>query len=227
MAFLPDAVTVLTEAMNAAIGAAPHQRVPIIWQSARRARLHVPPLMMKINPSQIQFQQNKRIQKQDTIGGTTYFHFSNKNGQNNDILTLQISGTTGNIDPRAIQKEVGPILGVDLTTDRTGAKDKLMAWASFYQLTLEPILDIETGKPNLVTMTYASALFPKQISMLGFFMNVLQFSETAQEPFQRQWSVQFVVQRTDPPLDEIVDFLSRHIIDSNGLNRLAAMFDLE
>src|SRR3990167_9157847 len=82
-------------------------RVPIVWQSAMRARSNTPPLYMTINPQQVQFQQAKRIQRQDTIGGTTFFHFSNRRGQNNDLLTLQISGTTGNIDPRLS----GPGLG--------------------------------------------------------------------------------------------------------------------
>lgn len=227
MAFiLPDAATVLTETLSK-FGMSAGVRVPIVWQSTMRDNRGVPPIMMQINPQQVQFQQAKRIQKQDTIGGVTYFHFSNQNGQNNDILMLSLSGTTGNIDPRAIQRQVGSIpigSGVDLTFDKTGALDKLMAWASFYQLTLEPILDLETGRPNLVTLTYASVLFPKPVTFLGFFTNVLQFSETAQEPFQRQWNVQFTVQRTDPPLDEIVGYMADHIVDSRGINRLVAVF---
>lgn len=226
MAFLlPDAATVLSETLSK-FGAAPAVRVPIVWQSTWRDNRGVPPIMMKINPQQVQFQQGKRIQKQDTIGGVTYFHFSNQNGQNNDILILSISGTTGNIDPRSIQRQVGQVFGADLTFDKTGALEKLKAWASFYQLTLEPIVDLETGRPNLVTLTYASTLFPKPIMFIGFFMNVLQFTETAQEPFQRQWNVQFIVQRTDPGLDTIVDYLGEHIIDSRGLNRLASIVNI-
>jgi hypothetical protein len=181
---------------------------------------------MLINPQQVQFQQTKRIQKQDVVGGTVYFHFSNRRGQNNDILTLSLSGTTGNIDPRAIQKQIGRIAGIDATTDRTGAKDHLLAWLQFYKLTLDPIIDLELGRPNLVTMTYASPLFPKPISFFGFFMNVLQFSETAQEPFQKQWSVQFVAQRTDPPLDRLVDYVQEYLVSSTALERVRSALNL-
>lgn len=222
-------------------------RMPIVWQSYRRERLGVPPLYMQVNPQQVQFQQGKRIQRQDTIGGTTFFHFTNRRGQNNDILTLQISGTTGNIDPRsyygqtgqpqaegvgdAIVQILGPSSGglsgvlntVIGEVDRTKARENLLAWMSFYQLSLEPIQDADTGKPNLVTMSYISPLFPKPVKFTGFFMNAVQFSETAADPFQRQWSVQFTVQRTDPSLDTVVDYFALQMVDETTLQRVREM----
>lgn len=218
MALIANIGSLLKSTLTA--GPDSHNRVPIIWQSDLNARLERPPLRMTINPQNVQFQQTKRIQKQDTIGGATYFHFSNARGQNNDILMLSLSGTTGNIDPRAFQRQIGRVLGADLSTDRTGAKDHLLAWLQFYELTLAPIVDLEMGTPNLVTMTYASALFPKQVKFRGFFQNVLQFSETAQEPFQRQWNVQFVVQSTDPHLDEIASFVSDYIFSRSSIERV-------
>jgi hypothetical protein len=198
--------------IDATVAAPVPPRVGVQWQSSKRAREGVSPITMQINPNQVQFQQNKRIQKQDTINGTVYFHFSNQFGQNNDILTLTISGTTGNIDPRAFDRQVvsGPDITIDL--DRTGAKNKVLAWASLYQMTLEPILDIDAGRPNLVTMMYASTLFPKPISFTGFFNNVMQFTESAQDPFQRQWSLQFVVQRTEPSLSEFSKYIQQNIL---------------
>jgi len=224
MALLADIGSILRSTLTA--GPDNTTRVPIIWQSDMNARNGVAPLCMLINPQQVQFAQTKRIQKQDVVGGTIYFHFSNARGQNNDILTLSLSGTTGNIDPRAFQRQIGRILGADLTFDRTGAKDHLLAWLRFYKLTLDPIVDLEAGVPNMVTMTYASALFPKQVKFRGFFMNVLQFSESAQEPFQRQWSVQFTVQSTDPPLDDLVRFVSDYIFSESSLQRVQGALDL-
>lgn len=224
MALLADIGSVLQSTLTA--GPDNHSRVPLIWQSDLNARLERAPLKMVINPQNVQFQQTKRIQKQDTIGGTTYFHFSNARGQNNDILMLSLSGTTGNIDPRAFQRQIGISKAFDINLDRTGAKDHLLAWLRFYEMTLAPIVDLELGVPNLVTLTYASALFPKQIKFRGFFQNVLQFSETSQEPFQRQWNVQFVVQSTDPHLDEIVSFVSRYIFSQSSLSRVGRALDL-
>jgi len=224
MALVADIGALLKSTLTA--GPDSHNRVAVIWQSDLNARLERPPLRMTINPQNVQFQQTKRIQKQDTVGGTTYFHFSNARGQNNDILMLSLSGTTGNIDPRAFQRQIGRVLGVDLSTDRTGAKDHLIAWLQFYEMTLAPIVDLELGIPNLVTMTYASAIFPKQVKFRGFFQNVLQFAETAQEPFQRQWNVQFVVQSTEPHLDEIAGFVSDYIFSRSSIERVKSALDL-
>lgn len=195
-------------------------RVGIQWQSAMRARQGISPITMQVNPNQVQFQQNKRVQKQDTINGTVYFHFSNKFGQNNDILMLSISGSTGNIDPRGFDRQVlsGPDVTIDL--DRTGAKNRVLAFASLYQMTLEPILDVDFGRPNLVTMMYASTLFPKPISFTGFFNNVMQFTESAQDPFQRQWSLQFVVQTSEPRLDEFASYIQQNILSRQDARNL-------
>lgn len=224
MTFIADAAKVLTETL--ATGAPRRVRQPVVWQSQMRADRNEPALLMRINPQQVQFQQGKRIQKQDTVSGSTYFHFSNTRGQNNDILTLQLSGTTGNIDPRAIQRHIGKTSLADFSTDKTGALDNLRAWVSFYQLTLEPIVDLSTGRPNLVTMQYASSLFPKPISFIGFFGSVLQFTEMASEPFQRQWSVPFIVNRTEPALDTIVRYLAEQVADTSTLDRLRSAFNL-
>ena len=221
MALLADIGSILGTTLGATTTAgSPYStsRVPIIWQSALNDSNGEPPLRMTINPQQIQFQQAKRIQKQDTIGGSIYFHFSNKYGQNNDILTLNLSGTTGNVDPRAIQREIG--MDLNAKTTRTGAKDNLVAWLKFYKMTLDPIVDMATHTTNLVTMSYASALFQKKISFHGFFANVLQFSETAQEPFQRQWSVNFTVQNTDPPLDQMVSFVTQYLYSQATEDRI-------
>lgn len=242
MAFFADVASIVGSTFRAAntiIGPPTAPRVPIVWHSVLRRRRDVSPLQMQINPNQVQFRQAKRTQKQDTIGGATYFHFTNEKGQNNDILQIQLTGTTGNIDPRALQKQIeisrdslkgqstasgsgehsefGPL---DMTLDRTGARDKLLAWLSFYQLTMEPILDLEGGVINHVDMAYTSALFPKQILLQGFFGTVIQFSELGTEPFQRQWSVPFTVEKTEPPLDEIVDYMVNHMVDQTALNRL-------
>ena len=219
---VPDASRVLAGTITDG-GASPGQRKAFVWQSEWRKRRNIPPVAMVINPTQVRFQQGKRIQRQDTIGGVTYFHFSNQFGQNNDILTLQLSGTTGNIDPRSIARQVTQSVQASATdaVDQVGALNKLKAWTSFYQMTLEPALDMEWNVPNVVTLTYQSVLFPKPITLSGFFLNVLQFSEIASDPFQRQWDVQFVVQSTEPKMDTVLRHLTNYLIDTSGITREA------
>src|SRR5271169_6063883 len=53
---------------------------------------------MSINPNSVRFNQAKRISSaKRTIGGTTFFHWSDKNGRNLDPLILTIAGETGTI----------------------------------------------------------------------------------------------------------------------------------
>ena len=221
------------------------KRVPIKWSSVLRRRRGETssrdpqggPLTMLINPTQVQLRMPKRTQKQDTIGGSVFFHFANERGFNNDILQLTMSGTTGNIDPRALSKREGrgrlstlDTLGLEslrtLETDRdrkfdtTGARDKLLAWANLYQLSIEPILDLEGGVINLVDLSYISALFPKMITLFGFFNAAMEFGELANEPFQRQWSLSMTIVKTEPPLDEIVKHITEHIINASALAEL-------
>jgi hypothetical protein len=190
-------------------------RVPIIFTSTYRQRLGeynaeplsaseqvVKPILtggetatlmseieMAINPRSIRWEQPKRWTKRDTREGSAFFHFTNSRGQNNDILTLQFEGTTGNIDTRG--------------SDVTGAFHKWEVWHNLYLLTREPVL-LEDGSENLIRITYRSPLWRQAVNFLGFFESVLEFSEVADKPHSRDWSFSFKVMETDPDLDRML-----------------------
>lgn len=167
-------------------------------------------IQMAINPQSIAWRQNKRISKRDTMEGSVYFHFTNSQNQNNDILTLSFQGKTGNINTQ------NP---TDATV--TGANQKLRIWHELYNLTREPILldknntgkNIPFGIKNEFFITYRTALIPVQITLVGFFSKVLEFTETANDPFNRDYSFDFTVVHTSPSLDDLVTQVNTRLTD--------------
>lgn len=55
---------------------------------------------MLVNPSSVSFSQAKRITKKYTQSGAVYYHWANRSGRNNDVLNMDFSGSTGNINIR-------------------------------------------------------------------------------------------------------------------------------
>lgn len=168
---------------------------------------------MAVNPNSITFRQPKRITKRDTLEGSTFFHFTNSKGENNDVLTLDFRGNTGNIDIRG-----------DVTTDRgifstqggfnTGANRKLLIWQNLWALTREAML-LEDNTRNEFMINYSSISIPIQISLIGHYSSVLEFTENADKPFTRDYSMSFTVQETIPPLDDIPQLVQEISIDVN------------
>lgn len=155
----------------------------------------MPEIRMVINPKSVQFSQPKRWTKKDTRDGSVFFHFTNRKGQNNDILTMSFQGNTGNIDLRN-----------DLTLPReqgTPGLSKLKTWHNLYQLTREPML-LPDNSLNAFTITYNSQLLPVPIKFTGFFNQVLEFTESADKPNSRDYSFEFTVTSTTPDLDDYI-----------------------
>lgn len=195
-----------------------------------RARLAVqePVIRMMVNPESLQFSQSKRISRRDTMQGSTFYHFTNKANQNNDILEVSMSGQTGNI-----RTNVDPLSLVS-----TGAYQKLRVWHDLYALTREGmVLDPEnTGNPkignsipNQFYITYRTVLFPVQVTLVGFFSKVLEFTENASNPFSTGYSLQFTVTDTYPRLEDVGSQIASAILLSNavdaakgGINTLAS-----
>jgi hypothetical protein len=76
-------------------------RVPFYMTSSYRKRLKVRGVSMLVNPSSVSFRQNKRVVRKDTQGGSIFYHWANRMGRDNDILELDFSGQTGNINIRS------------------------------------------------------------------------------------------------------------------------------
>ena len=189
-------------------------------------------IVMAVNPNSVTFKQPKRFNKKDTKEGSVFFHFTNSRGQNNDILTMEFAGNTGNIDlrgsagnqrrdPETGQIDTGQALddGVD-----TGAIRKMLVWHNLYLLSREPMLLVDNLQ-NEFTITYSSQLFPTDINFIGFFNQVLDFTEDAKKPHSRNYRFGFTVQRTDPSLDDILPRLTLVLNDIElGINETAEIF---
>lgn len=144
-------------------------------------------ISMMVNPNSIKWTQSKRIVKKDTLGGSVYFHFSDKNGRNNDILTLNFSGTTGYI--REEENDAG--------------SKKLQIWHDLYSLSMEPMY-LPGNIKNEFYISYSTILMPSML-LTGFFSQPLQFSESADKPFMRDYSFGFTVTDSEPSLDGILE----------------------
>lgn len=154
------------------------------------------PLQMAINPSSISLDQPKRIARKDVRNGTVFFHFADSNGQDNDILKMQFQGSSGNLDLRATQFPTP-------ATQDPQTLLKLQRFHELYLMTREP----RTLGGNIVNdfqITFRTKVFPVDIVFTGFFENVLSFNEKADKPHSVDWEFTFVVQGTDPSLDDVI-----------------------
>ena len=156
-----------------------------------------PTIAMAVNPNSIQWRQPKRIQKVDTREGSTFFHFTNDQGQNNDILTLEFRGNTGILDLRGSLPGVN---GQPNTGPDTGALNKLLIWQNLYAMTREPML-LSDNTQNDFTILYSSKVFPIEIELHGHYSTVLEFTEESNKPNSLNYSFAFTVTATEPPLD--------------------------
>lgn len=168
--------------------------------------IQMPVISMAVNPQSIGWAQPKRFTKRDTQDGSTFFHFTDSNDQNNDILTMNFSGKTGNINTN--------VNFVDML--KTNSNLKLRTWHELYNLSREPMLinyntsqhNTPSGMKNEFFITYKTVLFPIQITLIGFFSKVLDFTETAEDPNNRSYSFEFIVTRTSPSLDDMAQLIS-------------------
>jgi hypothetical protein len=163
--------------------------------------LGMPIIEMAVNPHAIKWSQNKRITKRDTMNGSVFFHFTNDDDQNNDILSVSFTGRTGNINTQ----------GSIIDAFSTGSSLKLRIWHELYNLTREPLLlsqknagqGLPRGLKNEFFITYRSVLIPVQITLIGHFSKVLEFTEVADDPYNREYNLTFTVINTSPRLDDL------------------------
>lgn len=160
----------------------------------------LPVIEMLVNPNSVTWDQPKRITKKDTQEGSVFYHFTNSKGENNDILSCTFRGNTGNIDPRG-SIEVGPDQN-NFSNTNTGAYQKLLVWHNLWQLTREQIL-LKDNIINEFIVTYQSIIIPTQITLIGFFNEVMTLEDSAEKPFSKDYSFSFTVQDTIPPLNEL------------------------
>jgi hypothetical protein len=193
----------------------------LLWRAQ-----NLPSLKMMVNPHSVTFNQPKRITKKNTQGGTVYTHWTDLNGQNNDILELQFKGRSGNIRQQPDPAKTGILqsvanglqLGANALTGTTGDMNtptpnqglaKHIAWSQLYQLTRLPVVDPATRLRNVFDITYISPILPRPVVFLGFYNNVLNFTEDADRPWLIEYSYSFIVQSTQPSLDTLTQMLTQ------------------
>ena len=161
---------------------------------------------MGLNAKTVEFQQPKRFSKVDTRDGSVFFHFTDDLGRNEDVLTVAFKGNTGDIS----------LVGDDPAVIRANLA-RLVAWHQLWYLTREPQV-LPDGKENVSTISYVSKTMPVVVELRGFFNRALTFPEEGQKPSSLDYSFEFTVQETFPPLDDLVDILSE-TLDAQALNQ--------
>jgi len=170
---------------------------------------------MMVNPNSITWKQPKRIVKRDTQEGSVFFHFSNSKGQNNDILTMDFRGNTGNINIRSDSNADGGALSTSRGIN-TGATKKMLIWHNLWQLTREPML-LDDGTINDFMIFYTSPIIPGGIALVGFFGAVLDWTDSADKPNSKDYSFSFTVKETVPPLDNLLQDINTVVIDPSNV----------
>jgi hypothetical protein len=173
-----------------------------LFQAGATESIELPVIEMMINPNSITWKQPKRIVKRDTQEGSIFFHFTNNKRQNNDILTLDFRGNTGNINPRGDLDSESSALST-VSGVRTGALKKAHIWHNLWALTREEIL-LDDYTVNEFIIMYNSVIIPTQVMLIGFYSNVMDWTDSADKPFSKDYAMSFTVQETVPPLEELL-----------------------
>jgi hypothetical protein len=229
---IPDFTWALSKAMN------PYDdktlRIPMHFTNSYRELRGIPGISLSMNPTSVSFRRPKRISERKTQGGSTFFHWTDSSGRNNDIMTMDFRGQTGNINLRRaarlkyntygservnwLNEKINDFEDLASSTDHlmspapTGAdKDmsgatKLVKFWDLYKLTTEPLLDPTTGIPISSVIYYASPLFGNMyVKFYGHFNSALEFEDTADSPFNKMWSFGFTVTSSQPNLNQIYE----------------------
>jgi len=181
-----------------------------LYPPDNKTQYELPVIQMAVNPNSISWKQPKRITKRDTQKGSIFFHFTNNKKQNNDILTLDFRGNTGNIDRVSDLTSNGGILGT--TGESTGATQKLLIWHNLWDLTREQML-LDDNTKNEFLIIYSSQAMPVEIMLIGFFSSTLEWSDTAEKPNSRDYTFSFTVERTMPNIDDITKEINTYILN--------------
>jgi hypothetical protein len=161
-------------------------------------------IQMAVNPNSISWKQSKRITKRDTQEGSIFFHFTNARGQNNDILTLDFRGNTGNIDRISDLSPTTTGTGIlNASGESTGAMNKLLIWHNLWNLTREQML-LDDNTKNEFLITYTSAAIPSEIMLIGFFSSTLEWEDSAEKPNSKDYTFSFTIDEIIPDIDEII-----------------------
>lgn len=178
---------------------------------------------LPLGPNRVIFKQPKRFNKVDTREGSVIFHYTNSLGQNNDLLTMTVSGSIGNIDPRGslATENLAEVRDAGFANSQRaevaeldhGAVAKLLGFHNLYLWTNEPNL-IANAYENVWHIDYASTILPQTIRFSGFPNQVLDWPDLADKPNEIEYSFDFTVTEANPPLHELLDLMVSAVINT-------------
>ena len=215
-------------------------RVPFYLTSSYRRALGINGVSMKVNPENVSFKQTKRMTRRDTQGGAVFFHWTNTFGRNNDLLELEFSGQTGNINIQTGARRKGGLalsrqaqrlsyflegkiedlsrdkdpIGLQMVGEHLdmGGAAKLLNFWNLYSLTREPVVDPNTGAPIYYYISYNSTILGNTyITFMGHFNRVLDFTDNSSNPFSKNYSFGFTAISSMPPMDTIYSSIVQNI----------------
>jgi len=97
-------------------------------------------------------------------------------------------------------------------TKNTAGVVRLAAFWNLYSLTREPVIDPTNGYPVMTFISYASPLFGNSfVTFIGHFDQVLEFSDSADEPFNKRWSFSFTALDSNPTQDMIFSSVIKNL----------------
>lgn len=150
---------------------------------------------LPLNPRSVAFDQPKRFVKKDTRTGSVFFHFTDPDGRNQDLLTLTFEASTGNIDPRTAE----------------GLENHLR-WLNLYAMSREPVRLLD-GSENVIRCAFSSRAMPFPVDFSGFFKSVVKFTETGARPNSFDYTFEFQVTAA-PALDEVLSAFDRFLSET-------------
>ena len=187
-----DDVSRRTESLAASVptelggGALPPARYPHFQDLTGQLNGAMSVIRMKVNPHTIEISEDKRYGTQETMEGNVFHHFTNSKGQNNNLATITFQGNTGDISGQGASKK-----------ERLESLSRLKIFHELWQLTREPMSLIDvTGymERNRFYITIVSPALPVPVEFIGFFTEVLKWSESAEKPFSKDYSMSFIVE---------------------------------
>lgn len=119
---------------------------------------------------------------------------------------------------QALDSAVTGVEPAGVNKDLAGAS-KLAAFWNLYQLTREPVLDPRTGAPVYYYIQYTSPAFGNMVmTLIGHFNKVLDFTDDAANPFNKNYSFGFTATGTMPSMDyiytEMLQSLSKEFLNN-------------
>lgn len=191
---------IVTGAANKGIYDSPQVRTALSLATAKFANK---PVSMMINPTDMTITQPKRKTEVKVQSGSRFLHFLNAQNQNNDIMRISISGSTGAM-------HVGPDVPAD-SPEAIAAAMRYKTWLSFYALVNEPMifLDTTSGTSAQLCANQFSLICPSPhlkvpVAFIGHWDAMPEVKVSADHPHSVSYSATFVVDHVEGGLDNIL-----------------------